>query len=274
MDRGDHPGLDGQMAVQAVEYRHHAVGGARRGGHDAVLAAELLLVDTVDDGGIDIRPGGLGEQHPAGAGDKVFFRQRALVEGAGALQHDIDIRPAQIIEIGHMADGDGLTVDHQFVTRRRHLVGKAAVGGVVAGQVADGVDIRQFVDGDHPEPRGQAALVDRPEQRAPDPAEAVDGETRHQPSNACTRATTLSSVKPKYLNSSPAGAEAPNVVMPTTSPSRPTYLRQKSAWAASTATRARTAGGSTLSRYSRSWASNSSVQGMETTRTRRPAAAS
>src|SRR5690606_23219616 len=128
--------------------------------------------------------------------------------------------------------------------------------------------------GHHLEAGGQAPLVDRPEHRAPDTAETVDGEVCHQGSSASTRATMMASVKPKYLNSSPAGAEAPKVVMPTTSPSRPTYLRQKSAWAASTATRARTEGGSTLSRQGRSWASNSSVQGIDTTRTRRPAAAS
>src|SRR5690349_1089414 len=39
-------------------------------------------------------------------------------------------------------------------------------------------------------------------------------------------ATTSSTVKPKYLNSASAGADAPKRSMPTTAPSRPTYLRQ------------------------------------------------
>src|SRR6185312_9449965 len=63
-----------------------------------------------------------------------------------------------------------------------------------------------------------------------------------------TAATTASTVKPKYLNNASAGADAPNVSMPTTWPSRPTYLRQKSVTPASMATRLRTVGGSTLSR--------------------------
>ena len=38
--------------------------------------------------------------------------------------------------------------------------------------------------------------------------------------------TTFSAVKPNFSNSCAAGAEAPNVVMPTISPSVPAYLYQ------------------------------------------------
>src|SRR5262249_5717262 len=51
--------------------------------------------------------------------------------------------------------------------------------------------------------------------------------------------TTSSTVKPKYLNSASAGADAPKRSMPITAPSRPTYLRQKSVTPASIATRLR-----------------------------------
>ena len=79
---------------------------------------------------------------------------------------------------------------------------------------------------------------------------------------------------PKCLNSSPAGAEAPKLSMPTTAPSRPTYLPQKPVTPASTATRRRTALGSTDSRQAASWRSNTSVEGIDTTRVFRPAASS
>src|SRR5690606_12129859 len=66
--------------------------------------------------------------------------------------------------------------------------------------------------------------------------------------SALAAATTASTVMPKCLYSSPAGALAPKVSMPITAPSRPTYWRQKPVTPASTATRLRTAPGSTDSR--------------------------
>ena len=44
--------------------------------------------------------------------------------------------------------------------------------------------------------------------------------------SALTASTTASAVMPKKAYRCSAGAEAPNVSMPTTAPSRPTYLRQ------------------------------------------------
>src|SRR5690606_24847502 len=145
-------------------------------------------------------------------------------------------------------DGDGAAVHHQALPGGGHGAGKMAVGGVVAGEVANGVQVRQLVDGHHLQLPTQAPLVERPEHRAPHPTKAIDGKFQAQFSTVSRAATTLSSVMPKYLYRSPAGAEAPKPVMPTTAPSRPTYFCQKSTWPASTATRARTAGGSTVSR--------------------------
>ena len=63
-----------------------------------------------------------------------------------------------------------------------------------------------------------------------------------------TLAAIASAVMPKCLYSWSAGAEAPKVSMPITAPSRPTNWRQKPVTPASTATRLRTAFGSTDSR--------------------------
>src|SRR5690606_29975826 len=66
--------------------------------------------------------------------------------------------------------------------------------------------------------------------------------------SAFAASTIASAVKPKCSNSTPPGALAPKRSMPTTAPSRPTYWRQKPVMPASTATRLRTALGSTDSR--------------------------
>src|SRR5690606_22916578 len=95
-----------------------------------------------------------------------------------------------------------------------------------------------------------------------------------RPQRPLAASTTASVVMLKYLYSSLAGAEAPKRSRPITAPSRPTYLRQKSVMPASTATRLRTALGSTDSRYAASWRSNTSVEGIDTTRVLSPAASS
>jgi hypothetical protein len=66
--------------------------------------------------------------------------------------------------------------------------------------------------------------------------------------NDLATATTFSTVKPKCGINASIGADAPKRSMPTTPPSRPTYLRQKSVTPASIATRLRQALGSTDSR--------------------------
>src|SRR5262249_9126380 len=92
----------------------------------------------------------------------------------------------------------------------------------------------------------------------------------------CSRAAarTRSGVKPNFFCSSLSGAEAPKGCMPMASPVVPTYRCQPKVEACSTETRAVTAGGRTLSRYSWLWRSNSSHEGMLTTRALMPSAAS
>ena len=65
---------------------------------------------------------------------------------------------------------------------------------------------------------------------------------------ARARSAIACPLKPKCSYSALAGAEAPNPSMAMTSPSSPTQRCQPSGLAASTETRARTEGGSTLSR--------------------------
>ena len=78
--------------------------------------------------------------------------------------------------------------------------------------------------------------------------------------------TTLSTVKPKNFIKSGAGADSPNVVIPTTLPSSVTYLCHPNGDPASTATRLRILRGRTFSLYAASCFSNNSHDGILTTR--------
>src|SRR5438132_9982870 len=67
------------------------------------------------------------------------------------------------------------------------------------------------------------------------------------PNSSFAAATTRSGSKPNFLWSSLSGAEAPKVFMPMMWPEAPTYRSHPKVEACSTATRAVTLGGSTLS---------------------------
>ncbi|SKU52834.1 Uncharacterised protein [Mycobacteroides abscessus subsp. abscessus] len=80
-------------------------------------------------------------------------------------------------------------------------------------------------------------------------------------------------MKPNSRNNVLSSAEAPKCSRETICPASPTNLYQPCAMPASTTTRARTDGGSTLSRYSWGWDSNHSTQGNDTTEAAIPLAA-
>src|SRR5712671_4906037 len=95
--------------------------------------------------------------------------------------------------------------------------------------------VAQVVDGDELQAMLLVALVVGAKNVAADAAKTVDGYLDRHPITLLTAFATFSGVKPKCLNRSPAGADSPNRSRPTTTPSRPTYLRQKSVTPASTA---------------------------------------
>src|SRR5260370_3805631 len=106
-----------------------------------------------------------------------------------------------------------------------------------------------------------------------DPRVPVENDSRGAhllPSTSLAGETTWSGSNPKCFWSSLRGAEAPNVFIPMIRPDVPTYRSHPKVEACSTATRAVTLGGSTVSRYSRVWCSKMSHDGIETTRERMP----
>src|SRR5262249_8942328 len=120
-----------------------------------------------------------------------------------------------------------------------------------------------------PPPRSPRAASGPPRGGGPERRDGgADGQRRASVVRAA--ATTASGVNPNFFCSSLSGAEAPKVFMPMISPAFPTNCRQPKTEACSTATRAVTDGGNTESLY---WAlcfSNSSQDGMLTTRALTP----
>src|SRR6266545_6837105 len=94
------------------------------------------------------------------------------------------------------------------------------------------------------------------------------------PRSSLAHVATRSGSKPNFSWRAFMGAEAPNVCMPMTRPELPTYRSQPNVEACSTATRAFTWGGRTLSRYSCVCRSKISHDGIDTTRARMPSATS
>src|ERR1700693_1454665 len=90
------------------------------------------------------------------------------------------------------------------------------------------------------------------------------------PNWALAAATTWSLVNPNCCCSTFSGADAPKVFIPRIAPVNPVYFVQPQVEACSTATRAVTEGGSTVSRYSWLCCSNNSQEGMLTTRAPMP----
>jgi hypothetical protein len=71
------------------------------------------------------------------------------------------------------------------------------------------------------------AFEERTQYTAPDAANSIDGEARAQ-SSSSTVSMMWSAVKPKCFSTAGPGADSPKEVIPTTLPSRPTYLYQPS----------------------------------------------
>ncbi|MNE31732.1 hypothetical protein D3C80_1253130 [compost metagenome] len=296
VDGGNGDVLQTHGLVEKFQQGHTAVGGAGGVGHQFLGAAQAVLVDSVDDGGIDVRLAahGLGEQHPRRAGSEEALGVLAMGVLAGALQHQVHAQggPVDAFRLGMAQHLHAIAIDMQAIAVHPHFAGKSAVGGVEAGQVFDAGLVGQVVQRDDLEARPVTALVERTQHAAADAAVAVEGDFEgaighgqvsdwnplpvgtgsqadsrmggaqrypcgnsmgiagsthptQSSSNSSAVATILSTVKPKCSNSAAAGADSPKLVIPMTRPSRPTYLNQKSAWAASMAMRAPTCTGST-----------------------------
>src|SRR6266581_5389647 len=215
------------------------------------------MVDAVYDGRVDVLAAGCGDHDLFRATLEV---RRSLFLGREqprAFEHDVDAErgPRQLGRVLLRKNLDAVPVHHHRIAVDLDLARELAVHRVVTGQVRVGLRAAEVVKRNDREIVAFPAFVMRAKDIAADAAIAVDRdfdghgcvlleglshkETQRHGTRAgriscslrlvsrcqitCrTVATTFSTVKPKCLNSAPAGADSPNVSMPTIAPSSPT----------------------------------------------------
>src|SRR5690606_25256067 len=137
-------------------------------------------------------------------------------EKARAFQHDVhaQLAPGQGRGIAVGQHADLVAVDDHVVAVDGDRAGKLAMGGVETGQVGIGLGIAQVVDRHDLDVVLFTAFIVGPQNIAADAAITVDRHAyRHCYSpvykTCSTAAATRSAVRPKCLNSAPAGADSP-----------------------------------------------------------------
>ncbi|MNG05390.1 hypothetical protein D3C84_885770 [compost metagenome] len=165
--------------MQHLGQRRQAVGGAGGIGDD-LLAAQQLVIDPVDHGQVGAFQR-VREQHARGAGGQVLFDVRALLQLAGALQHQVDAEPVpgQVDHLAFAQQVDRLLIDLHRVFVQADMPGKAAEGRVEAGQVHQGDGIAQVIDRDQMNPLLQLALEQRAQHCPTDASVAIDSDAQH-----------------------------------------------------------------------------------------------
>ena len=154
-----------------------------------------------------------------------------------AFEHhvDLEILPRQLGRIALGADLDAIAVHHHGIAFHGDRPREFSVRGVVARQMRVGLRVAEVVDRDELQVVLFAAFIVRAQDVAADAAVTVDRYSNahsgtpkgfSQRKTLLTAFTTLSTVKPKYSKSLAPGADSPYRSIPTTAPSRPTYLRQ------------------------------------------------
>ena len=175
VDGGHQPTLDPHQIVHDHRNRGKAIGGAGRIRHDHMIAAELLVVDAVDDGQIDALAG-CGNQHPPGAGFDMGAGLGSVGEEAGAFQRDINAKflVGQLARVALCGHADALAVDDEIGAISLHIAGEAAMHGVTLEQQCIHFCVAKIVDRDDFDV-GAALLKDGAKHQAADAPETVDG---------------------------------------------------------------------------------------------------
>ncbi len=182
VDGGNGDVLQTHHLVEKFQQRHAAVGGAGRIGHQALAAIEAILVDPVDDGGVDIRLAGHGlrQQHAWRTGSDETLRLAAGDVLPGALQQQVDIQrgPVDRFRLALAQHLHAIAVDVQAVAVDLHLTRETPMSGVETGQVLDAGLIGQVIEGDDFQARPIPALMQRAQHAATDAAVAVEGDAK------------------------------------------------------------------------------------------------
>ncbi|MNX34443.1 hypothetical protein D3C86_646870 [compost metagenome] len=92
VNRGDRHVIEANGLVEQAQQRHAAIGRTGGVGHQQFVAGQAILIDAVNDGGVDIRLAGhwLREQHTWRASVEKTLAVFTGVIGTGTLKHQID----------------------------------------------------------------------------------------------------------------------------------------------------------------------------------------
>src|SRR5690554_3521193 len=118
------------------------------------------------------------DQHARAAGREEAFKLFAAAVLTGTFDHQTDAAPIHFFRGRGVGHHDSAPVDDERVVKGFDRAGKAAVGGVEAGEIDDTAKIRRFVDRDDLKPLGESGFDERAQKTAADTTVTVDGETK------------------------------------------------------------------------------------------------
>ena len=175
VDGGHQALLDAERVVEHLDHRHEAVGRARGVRHDLVGGAVERVVVDADRRRWRRRPTTGPTRSTNGA--PAVEVERGLVaagEDAGRLDDDVDaeVAPRQLLGVAHGQHLERVAVDLDAVVGGLDVVVEPAEHRVVLEQVGHRLDRTEVVD--RHEVDVGPGLLGRPEEVAPDAAEAVD----------------------------------------------------------------------------------------------------
>ena len=178
MDRRHQAVDDADLVVQHLGQRGEAVGRARGIRDDLVLRAELVVVDAVHKGAVDVLVARRRDDHLLRAAGDVRAGLGLAREETGRFEHDIDaeVAPGQLAGIALGEHLDAVAVDDDVATVDPDFTRETTVRGVVLRQVRVGLRIAEVVDGHDLDLVVAPGLVQRAQYVATDTAIAVDGD--------------------------------------------------------------------------------------------------
>ena len=176
MDRRHDAAHDPDALVQRLHERREAVGRARGIRDDMHRRGERVVIDPVDDRGVDHALGRRRNHDLLGAALDVLGGLFLVGEKTRALEHvlDAEFAPRQLGRVALGQHADAVAVDDHRIAVDLHLAREAAVGGVMARQVGIGLRIAEVVDGDDVDLALALALIERAQRVATDTSVAVD----------------------------------------------------------------------------------------------------
>ncbi len=160
--------------VEYLRDRSQAVCGAGRVGNDRMILRQLVMVDAVNDGQVDIGAGG-GNENLFRACLQMLGGGVALGEDACAFEGDIDteVAPGQVGRVAFRGHLDRTAAEVDGVAVNRYSAGIAAMHAVILQKMGVGFDRTQVIDADNFDVR-TARFINRPQDISSNPSKSVN----------------------------------------------------------------------------------------------------